>query len=250
MSATREPGLRVIWPSGITEQEICDSLIFIRNVARNSTHERNARAYIIQEVGLTLVLARFYCTCGVSWFLYEVLARGATLEDAELDAYVHARVAHEHCPRCWPEKHAAEWSMPTARAVLEAVAQTPAVHEMAVAADMAHQRGLTTHEQARHPGDAALLDALLDVVRRSGVVDREVLDPVARARIDELWPLPPSNEPPCSPPRSRHQWEGHRPVELGEGRQYTAAKCSFCGAMCYVVDGEIRFATWKGRPTP
>lgn len=50
---------------------------------------------------------------------------------------------------------------PTVREVVAAIADTPLVHELAVAADLAQQDGRTTHEQTRHPGDAALIDALL-----------------------------------------------------------------------------------------
>lgn len=71
------------------------------------------------------------------------------------------------------------------RELVVAIADTPLVHELAVAADLAQQDGRTTHEQTRHPGDAALLDELLRDVD-IGFLESSAIPEGARARLKEL----------------------------------------------------------------
>ena len=119
--------------------------------------------------------------CDATWWVYEVLSYAET-QDRDPRPRQLDQEDRGPCPFCDLPTYVAELPAFAVRELVAAIAGTPLVHELAVAADLAQQDGRTTHEQTRHPGDAALIETLL----RSAALETVNLDGVARERFDEL----------------------------------------------------------------
>lgn len=175
--------IRILWPDDMPDER----------------ERANVRAMIDEQWGslFTGVLAdrtierrRALCEkCDTTWWVYEVLPL------AERTGRVLSLSTEEQgpCPFCELPKYIAEMPAPAVREVISAIAETPLVHELAVAADLAQQDGRTTHEQTRHPGDAALIEALLrgatlDFAFRDDTIAVESLH-IPRSELKRLFEL-------------------------------------------------------------
>ncbi len=146
MVASMGRTIRILWPDDMPDER----------------ERANVRAMIDKQWGSladrTIERLRALCEkCDTTWWVYEVLPLG------EQTGRVMVLSTEEQgpCPFCDLPKYITDLQTPAIREVISAIAETPLVHELAVAADLAQQDGRTTHEQTRHPGDAALIEALL-----------------------------------------------------------------------------------------
>ena len=146
--------IRILWPDDMPDER----------------ERANVRAMIDEQWGslFTGVLAdrtierrRALCEkCDTTWWVYEVLPL-AERTGSRVTVLSLSTEEQGQCPFCDMPACIAEMQAPAVREVVAAIADTPLVHELAVAADLAQQDGRTTHEQTRHPGDAALIGAEL-----------------------------------------------------------------------------------------
>jgi len=174
--------IRILWPDDMPDERA-------RSVARAMVEiavEGWGTAWGALLVGVPpdrkVERRRAHCEkCDAAWWVHEVLSYAET-QDRDPRPRQLDQEDRGPCPFCDLTTYVAELPASAVRELVAAIVDTPIVHELAVAADLAQQDGRTTHEQTRHPGDAALIETLL----RSAALETVNLDGVARERFDEL----------------------------------------------------------------